>query len=108
MNDKDFGVVIISAPAEKAPVLAKALVQKRLGACVQVLPGVESYYWWEEEVQHEPETLLFIKTRHARLRDIQELMKELHPYEVPEIVFLPITDGLEPYLTWISENTGDA
>ena len=103
MNDKS-GVVTISAPQAEAKKLASLLVEKRAAACVQILPHIESVYWWKGAVQSEDEALLVAKTLKSKLDDIKALLKEHHPYELPELVFLPITDGLADYITWIQES----
>ena len=90
--------------AEDAERLARALVERRLAACVNVVPGVVSHYLWKGELQRDEERLLVIKTRAERLDALRAALVELHPYEVPELVALEITDGLEPYLAWLDES----
>ena len=100
-------VAFSTAPsAEVAEQLARALVGEGLAACVNVVPGVTSYYRWKGELQRDAEWLLVIKTRAARLEALKAALVRLHPYEVPELVALGVEDGLAPYLAWLDESTG--
>ena len=100
-------VALSTAPsAEVAEQLARALVGEGLAACVNVVPGVTSYYRWKGELQRDAEWLLVIKTRAARLEALKAALVRLHPYEVPELVALGVEDGLAPYLAWLDESTG--
>jgi len=85
--------------------IAQALVDERLAACVNRVPGLVSTYRWEGRVQKADECLLLIKTTGARFEAVRERIKALHPYELPEIVALPITAGSPEYLNWITENS---
>ncbi len=86
--------------------IAATLVDERLAACVNLLPGATSLYRWQGQIQRDAETLLMIKTRSAVYRLLETRISELHPYEVPEIIALPIQAGSAHYLNWIVENTG--
>lgn len=103
MSERELSFAIVTTPLENAESLAKALVEKRLAACVQVTAPVTSYFWWKEEVQTEEEVVLFLKTDRRLKQEIEEVLAQLHPYEVPELLFLPIRDGLERYLTWMGD-----
>jgi len=92
-------------PGEKALDLAEALVQERLAACVNVLAGVTSFFHWEDKLQTAAEFLLVIKTRADRYAELEARIRELHPYELPEIVAVPIEAGLPDYLQWIDRET---
>ena len=92
------------ATAEDAERIARALVERRLAACVNVVPGVVSVYRWTGEVRRDEERLLIIKTRAERLEELREALVGLHPYELPELVALPIEGGHEPYLAWLDES----
>lgn len=85
--------------------IAHALVEERLAACVNRLPGVHSTYRWQGRVVEEPEVLLVIKTTRERFHALRDRLPELHPYEVPELVALEIRDGYGPYLDWIAAET---
>jgi periplasmic divalent cation tolerance protein len=84
---------------------AKALVEERLAACVNLLPAMESVYRWEGRVERESERQVIIKTTRERTETLWERVRELHPYEVPEFVVLAIVDGNDAYLRWIADST---
>jgi periplasmic divalent cation tolerance protein len=92
------------ATAEDAERLACALVERRLAACVNVVPGVVSHYRWKGELQRDQERLLVIKTRAQRLDALRAALAELHPYELPELVALEIAAGHAPYLAWLDDS----
>jgi periplasmic divalent cation tolerance protein len=95
------GVVLITVPPDQGAPLARALVQNRLAACVQVVDRVTSVYRWEGAVEEEPEALLVVKTTRERVPAISDYLDAHHPYDVPECVFVPITAGSEAYLSWL-------
>jgi periplasmic divalent cation tolerance protein len=88
-----------------ARMLGRALVDERLAACVQVLPGAESIYRWNGAVESAAEILLILKTTRARHEALQARLIALHPYEVPELVALPAVAGLPAYLHWVADST---
>ena len=100
----EFVVVFCTAPAGEAEDLARALVDARLAACVNVT-GVQSFDRWEGAVQDESERLLVVKTEHRLLDPLIERIQELHSYDLPEIIAMPIVGGSAPYLDWIREET---
>ena len=87
---------------EEAMTMAKAVVEGRLAACVNVLPALRSVYRWEGEVRTDAEHLLLIKSTAERFEALRERIAELHSYENPEIIGLPIVAGAIPYLAWLS------
>jgi periplasmic divalent cation tolerance protein len=89
---------------EDAERIAGALVERRLAACVNVIAGVTSFYRWKGELNRDTEHLLVVKTTAARFEALREALVELHPYDVPEVVELPIERGHAPYLEWIDES----
>lgn len=107
MTDK---IVVFSAcgSAEEAEKIARGLLELRLAACVNVIPGVRSFYWWKGAIEQSPEWLLVIKSR----RDLFELLRaefqRLHSYEVPEAIALPIVAGAESYLSWLAAELREA
>jgi periplasmic divalent cation tolerance protein len=102
----DAMVVLVTAPgAEKAAELARVVVEERLAACGNVLPGVRSIYRWEGKVHDDAEALLVLKTTRARLPALRARILELHPYEVAEVLALPVEEGSERYLRWVGEAT---
>ncbi len=98
-------VVPVTAPGRAAPGLARALVDRRLAACVHLVPGLRSVYRWRGRVEEARETLLVIKTAAPRLQALLATVEELHPYDVPEAIALPVVGGLENYLAWVRENS---
>ena len=103
----DYVLVLTTLPpdARDSAEFARLLVEERLAACVNILPPMESVYRWEGRVERESERQILIKTTRERLADLWERVRELHPYEVPEFVVVPILDGNEAYLRWIGEST---
>ncbi len=98
----DLRVVFVTAPdVEVAERLARGLVEERLAACVNLIPGIRSFYRWEGAVQDDAEVLLVVKTRTDRLEALASRLQELHPYELPEILGLPVIGGSQAYLDWI-------
>ena len=91
--------------AATAARIARVLVEERLAACVQVVPGLTSTYRWQGEVQSASEVLLLIKTSRARLDALKSRLPALHPYDLPELIALDACDGLGPYLAWIAAET---
>jgi periplasmic divalent cation tolerance protein len=105
MNDSTsrYGVVLVTAPSEQeAEALANALVEAKLAACVNIVP-IHSVYTWQGEIHREPEWQLLIKTDLSQYSTLEAKIQELHSYEVPEIIALPILAGSQSYLGWISE-----
>jgi periplasmic divalent cation tolerance protein len=99
-------VVLVTCPtAERAAELARAVVEERLAACGNVVPGLRSIYRWEGKVQDDAEALLVLKTTRERFEALRERVLALHPYEVPEVIALPIEAGSAPYLAWIAAET---
>lgn len=100
----DAVVVLVTAPsADVAAAIARAVVEERLAACGNVLPGVRSIYRWEGKVQDEPEVLLLLKTQRKRFPELRDRILALHPYEVPEVLALPVEAGSDAYLDWIAQ-----
>lgn len=90
--------------AEEASRLANALVERRLAACVNVLPTIQSIYRWKGEVQSAAEYLLLIKTTVERFDALRDAITGMHSYDTPEVIGVPIADGTEKYLAWIRES----
>lgn len=99
-------VVLVTAPIPEAKKLARGIVEARLAACVNVLPKAESFYWWQNEIQTSEEAVLLIKTTQSKLDLLVEHIRAEHSYELPEIIALPVTEGLPDYVNWILEETG--
>ena len=99
-------IFVSTAPAEVAPKLARALVDERLAACVNILPGARSVYSWKGETCDDAESVLLIKTTAERGAALAARLVELHPYEVPELVALELVDGEgnPEYLAWVADS----
>ena len=89
-----------AADAER---IARELLERRLAACVNILPGVRSLYRWKGAVEDDAEWLLLVKTTEGALEGLKAAFREVHPYDVPELVVLPIEDGSAAYLGWLGE-----
>jgi periplasmic divalent cation tolerance protein len=104
----DYVLALTTLPADAdAAEFGRTLVDERLAACVNLLPVMESVYRWEGKIEFEAERQLVIKTSRDRIVDLWDRVRELHPYEVPEFVVIPIVDGNEAYLRWIGDSTSD-
>jgi periplasmic divalent cation tolerance protein len=102
----DAAVVLVTVPTEEVGRgVARALVEERLAACGSVVPVAASIYRWKGEVLEEPEFLVILKTRVACLDALAARVTALHPHEVPEILALPVSAGLDAYLAWVREAT---
>lgn len=99
-------VLVTTSSVEEAQTIARALVAERLAACVSVVPGVRSVFFWEGRVQDEAEALLLVKTRRERYDALQRRILDLHGYAVPEILALPVEAGSATYLAWVGETVG--
>ena len=103
---KNQVIVMITVPSlEVGKQIARELVESRLAACVNILPGITSLYHWQGEVTEDEEFLLLVKSKQALFDPLVELVNRQHPYDLPEVIALPIIAGLESYLTWIDEET---
>ena len=101
-------LMISTAGSEKeARKIAQKLVEARLAACVNIIPGVTSLFYWEGKLCQERETMIFIKTSGGRYREIINKIKEIHSYEVPEMLFFRVDAGEKRYLQWMSGMVGD-
>ena len=110
MNNSDsIRLVLVTTPdSNTAELIANTLLEKELAACVNIYPGLRSLYRWEDKIQDDGEFLMMIKTRSELVNDhLIPLIQKLHPYQVPEIISLPVVGGAESYLNWIvSETSG--
>jgi periplasmic divalent cation tolerance protein len=101
---EEIAIFVTTNTLELTHKIAEELVKRRLAACVNVIPGIDSIYRWEGEIQHEREFLLIIKSSRNRFDEIEAAVKELHTYEVPEVIALPIELGSQSYLEWLRGN----
>ena len=97
-------IFMTAGSEEEAQKVARTLVEKRLVACCQLLPGMRSFYWWKGEICADDEVLLIAKTRRNLFDAVVEAVRSIHSYEVPEIVAMPIADGFDAYVRWLDEN----
>lgn len=106
--DSDHLLILCTAPsAEVAERIGRGLVEARLAACVNAMPGLRSFYRWRGEIAADDEVQLFIKTRLARFADVERYIKANHPYEVPEVIAVPVVAASQSYLGWLDAETSD-
>ncbi|MBK5292912.1 MAG: divalent-cation tolerance protein CutA [Acidobacteriia bacterium] len=107
MTDK---IVVFStcASRQEASTLARALVEKRLAACVNIIPAARSIYWWQGEVVDEEEFLLVVKSRRDLLHELQEQLCKIHSYQVPEVIALAVVEGSPEYIKWLDRELAPA
>ena len=98
-------VLTTAGSPEEARKIAHALVERRLAACVNIVPQIESVYRWQGKVESAAEWLLVIKTKADLFEQVRDAIKELHSYDLPECIMLEVAGGSEEYLKWIEENT---
>ena len=98
-----FAVVLVTAPDLKtARALAKAVLKARLIACANLVPKIESHYWWHGKIESNTETLLVLKTQKSKLAALEKLVLAKHPYDTPEFIVLPLSAGNKKYLDWLA------
>jgi periplasmic divalent cation tolerance protein len=103
--DERFIVVFITAPsAEEAESLAEKLVEERLAACVNIVPGCRSVYRWEGKIEHDDEVLMVVKSARGRFADLEKRVVELHPYDVPEVIAADLTGISDGYLSFLRDS----
>lgn len=101
----DARLVLVTVPdISVAQRLARRILEQKLAACVNIVPGMTSLFWWEEKIDQQAEALLIIKTVAAKLMALIDSVQKEHPYEVPEIVVLPIVGGADSYLRWLRDS----
>lgn len=105
MKHEFIEVRTTAAKREDAARIARALVEKRLAACAQIVGPITSTYWWQGKIETAEEWLCLAKARKEDYRKIERAIKELHPYQTPEIIALPIDAGSTEYLRWVGEET---
>lgn len=104
MNAKEhFAVVLVTAPDLKtARSLAKTILNSRLAACVNLVPKIESHYWWRRKLETSAEVLMILKTTRSHLKALEKCVMENHPYDTPEFIVVKIDSGAKRYLDWIA------
>ncbi|WP_457555924.1 divalent-cation tolerance protein CutA [Candidatus Pyrohabitans sp.] len=102
-----YAVIYITAKdAAQAKHIARKLVEERLAACANIIEKVTSFYWWRGKIEEDEEAFIILKTLREKVPAVVKRVKELHSYEVPEVIALEIVDGSEDYLSWLAEETG--
>lgn len=102
---KPFFLVLVTAPDIKvARKLAQAALRAKLIACANIIPKLESHYWWQGKIERGGEVLMLMKTTRKQLKPLEKLIVEKHPYDTPEFLFLPLAGGNARYLNWICES----
>ncbi len=109
-SDSALSLVLVNAPPGAAAGIARALVERHLAACVNVIPGIKSFYFWDGALQEDSESTLLIKTRTSLVPELTAAIRALHSYSVPEVLALPIDDKLGnlEYLAWVRAETRTA
>lgn len=108
METKFRVLLCTTGSGEEAGRIAESLVGSRLAACVNIIPSIRSIYWWNNAVTQDTEVLMLIKTEASRIPEVEQVIRKLHSYQVPELISLPIEYGLPEYLKWLEEATGRA
>merc|ERR1712170_6070 len=104
VNVEPYSMAFVTAPnKDVAKTLAGGLVQKKLAACVNIIPGIISVYEWEGKIENDDEVLMMIKTRTSRIPELTEYVKTNHPYDVAEVITTSIEQGNQPYLDWLGK-----
>lgn len=98
-------VMVTAANQDEADKIADQVVRSRLAACASTIPTVRSTYWWEGKVVNDQETLLLIKTSSDKFNSLEETIRKIHSYKVPEIITIPVSNGFPPYLEWVLRET---
>lgn len=105
MSRRKYTIVVVTAPDLKvARILCETALKSRLVACANLIPKIESHYWWQGKIESSAEVLILFKTTQAKLKALEKLIIEKHPYDTPEFIVLPITAGNKRYLEWVSES----
>jgi len=104
MESLTYIVLLITAGSiEEAQRISRALLEQKKVACVNIVPQISSLFWWQGKIDSESEVLLLAKTKASKLPEILDLVREIHSYDVPEVIALPILDGNREYLEWIDK-----
>ena len=100
-----FAIALVTAPDLKtARKLAKIILQAKLAACANLVPKIESHYWWKKKIESGAEVLMILKTTQTKLAKLEKCVVENHPYDTPEFIVLPIASGNKKYLDWILDS----
>ena len=108
MRDEPIQVIVVmvtTASQDEAVKIADQVVRSRLAACASTIPTVRSTYWWEGKIMNDQESLLLIKTTTDKFNSLEETIRKIHSYKVPEIIAIPVSQGYPPYLEWVQKET---
>jgi periplasmic divalent cation tolerance protein len=108
MQAPDAVVCLITTPEADAHLIAAAVIDKQLAACVNIVPAVQSLYRWEGEVRQDDEALLVVKTTRTAVSRLDELLREIHPYDTFELIAIDVVAGNDAYLKWIGGSVGQS
>jgi periplasmic divalent cation tolerance protein len=101
-----YSLVLTTAPrGVSAKKISKSILQKRLAACVNIIPAQQSFYWWKGKIESSKEVLLMAKTKKPLVRELMKFVKKIHSYQVPEIISISMESGFNPYLQWLDQET---
>ncbi|MDR2426863.1 MAG: divalent-cation tolerance protein CutA [Endomicrobium sp.] len=107
MKKSKYIIVFVTVPDKTtAGNIVKNVLKKKLAACVNIIKNTESFYWWKGKIEHSKEILLIMKTVKSKFTILEKHIKDIHPYEVPEIISSEISDANKDYLDWIENNAG--
>ena len=106
IDTKDILIVIVTTPTkEEAEKISDTVVRARQAACATIIPLVHSTYWWDGKVMNDQETMIFLKTTGGKFQSLQDTIKNIHTNQVPEIIAIPVTNGLPQYIDWVLNET---
>lgn len=100
-----IAILVTTSNVDEAAKIGRALVEEGIAACANIVEGVRSIYRWKGEVCDDRECLMVVKTTAANFDAVEKIVRELHSYEVPEVIAIPIVNGSKPYLDWVEENS---
>jgi len=99
-------ITLCTCPSQTvAEEIANSLVKQGIAACINIIPKITSIYKWQDKIEKDDETLMLIKTDQSRYQDLEQALLSLHPYELPEIIAVPVEQGLTGYLNWVTQCT---
>ncbi|MFT7579919.1 MAG: periplasmic divalent cation tolerance protein [Myxococcota bacterium] len=103
-SSRKVRVVLVTCPSKDANRIARTVLEERLVACVNVVSGVKSLYWWKDKLQEDKETLLVLKTPANCYASLEQRLTEIHPYDVPEVLSMDVAEGLDTYMSWVGDS----
>ncbi|MBN1897465.1 MAG: divalent-cation tolerance protein CutA [Spirochaetes bacterium] len=96
-------IIFVTSKVEESEVIASTIVKEKLAACANIVPRIKSIYWWQEKMENDEESLIIFKTNDKKIESLIKRVKQIHSYDVPEIIAMNIEEGNHDYLRWISE-----